>query len=141
MTVLGCRRFEVPFNIWCEKCGEHIAKGERFNAEKKAIGNYHSTKVLQFTMAHHCGCKMTIQTDPKNAEYLVIEGARRKVGRPPLRCGEVLARAWSWSWHGAHASNSMNATQQHYMLFMHALMQAQVMASCRQYEALLFLPL
>lgn len=73
-------RFEIPFNIWCGKCGEHIAKGERFNAEKKAIGNYHSTKVLQFTMTHHCGCKITIQTDPKNAEYIVVEGAQRKVG-------------------------------------------------------------
>lgn len=30
-------------------------------------------------MRHHCGCKITIQTDPKNAEYLVTEGARRKV--------------------------------------------------------------
>ncbi|GIL88984.1 hypothetical protein Vretimale_16293 [Volvox reticuliferus] len=71
-------RFEMPFNIWCEKCGEHIAKGERFNAEKKAIGQYHSTKVLQFAMTHHCGCKITIQTDPKRAEYLVVEGARKK---------------------------------------------------------------
>ncbi|KAG2494127.1 hypothetical protein HYH03_007765 [Edaphochlamys debaryana] len=71
-------RFEVPFNILCDKCGEHIAKGERFNAEKKAIGNYHSTKILQFSMRHHCGCIITIQTDPKNAEYLVVEGARKK---------------------------------------------------------------
>jgi hypothetical protein len=30
-------RFEVPFNIWCGKCGEHIAKGVRFNAEKKQV--------------------------------------------------------------------------------------------------------
>eukprot|EP00882_Tetradesmus_deserticola_P008306 GHRQ01008756.1.p1 GENE.GHRQ01008756.1~~GHRQ01008756.1.p1 ORF type:complete len:304 (+),score=118.81 GHRQ01008756.1:74-913(+) len=72
-------RFEVPFNIWCNQCGEHIAKGVRFNAEKKQVGSYHSTKVLAFTMRHHCGCKITIQTDPKNAEYLVTDGARRKV--------------------------------------------------------------
>ncbi|EFJ45218.1 hypothetical protein VOLCADRAFT_106033 [Volvox carteri f. nagariensis] len=72
-------RFEIPFNIWCDKCGEHIAKGERFNAEKKAIGQYYSTKILQFTMTHHCGCKITIQTDPKRAEYLVVEGARKKL--------------------------------------------------------------
>jgi hypothetical protein len=31
-------RFEVPFNIWCNQCGEHIAKGVRFNAEKKQVG-------------------------------------------------------------------------------------------------------
>jgi hypothetical protein len=30
-------------------------------------------------MRHHCGCKITITTDPKNAEYLVTEGARRKI--------------------------------------------------------------
>lgn len=30
-------RFEVPFNIWCDQCGEHIAKGVRFNAEKKQV--------------------------------------------------------------------------------------------------------
>lgn len=70
--------FEVPFNIWCGKCGEHIAKGVRFNAEKKAVGAYHSTKVWSFSMRHHCGCVIRIETDPKNAEYVVKEGARRK---------------------------------------------------------------
>lgn len=143
------RRFEVPFNIWCNTCGEHIAKGVRFNAEKKQVrgdaphplqhhgwqqelssaplalrpwpharphahtcvcspctaflsrkqqaadappllfvtprhagsqvGTYFSTKVWSFTMRHHCGCKITITTDPKNAEYLVTDGARRKI--------------------------------------------------------------
>lgn len=72
-------RFEVPFNIWCGKCGEHIAKGVRFNAEKKQVGNYYSTKIWSFTMRHHCGCKITIETDPKDAEYVVKDGARRKV--------------------------------------------------------------
>lgn len=43
------------------------------------VGNYHSTKIWAFTMRHHCGCKITIQTDPKNAEYLVTDGARRKI--------------------------------------------------------------
>ncbi len=73
------RSFEVPFNIWCEKCGEHIAKGERFNAEKKQAGSYHSTKIWEFAMRHHCGSRIVITTDPKNAEYLVTAGARRKV--------------------------------------------------------------
>jgi hypothetical protein len=40
---------------------------------------HHSTKILQFSMRHHCGCTIVIQTDPKNAEYLVVEGARKKV--------------------------------------------------------------
>ncbi|PNW86325.1 hypothetical protein CHLRE_02g082050v5 [Chlamydomonas reinhardtii] len=83
-------RFEVPFNIWCDKCGEHIAKGERFNAEKKAIGNYHSTKILQFSMTHHCGCTICIQTDPKNAEYIVVEGARKKVETYSAKAAGVM---------------------------------------------------
>jgi hypothetical protein len=43
------------------------------------VGTYFSTKVWSFTMRHHCGCKITITTDPKNAEYLVTDGARRKI--------------------------------------------------------------
>jgi hypothetical protein len=81
MAFAKCR-FEVPFNIWCSTCGEHIAKGVRFNAEKQQVGSYHSTKIWSFTMRHHCGCKITIQTDPKNAEYEVTAGAQRKVRGP-----------------------------------------------------------
>jgi coiled-coil domain-containing protein 130 len=43
------------------------------------VGSYHSTKIWAFTMRHHCGCRITIETDPKNAEYVVKDGARRKV--------------------------------------------------------------
>mmetsp|Transcript_31132 Transcript_31132/g.69199 ORF Transcript_31132/g.69199 Transcript_31132/m.69199 type:complete len:447 (-) Transcript_31132:278-1618(-) len=71
-------RFEMPFHVWCDKCKEKIATGERFNAEKKAIGNYHSTKIWEFSMRHHCGSRIVITTDPKNAQYIVVEGARKK---------------------------------------------------------------
>lgn len=83
-------RFEVPFNIWCDKCGEHIAKGVRFNAEKKQIGNYHSTKIWSFSMRHHCGSNIVIQTDPKNTEYVVTNGARRKVEEYAAEDAETL---------------------------------------------------
>lgn len=36
----------MPYNIWCGGCNAMIAKGVRFNAEKKQVGNYYSTKVL-----------------------------------------------------------------------------------------------
>ncbi len=72
-------RFEVPFHIICTKCNEMIAKGERFNADKKSIGAYHSTKIWEFRMRHHCGSCIVIVTDPKNSKYLVVEGAREKV--------------------------------------------------------------
>ncbi|KAG1664458.1 hypothetical protein FOA52_006304 [Chlamydomonas sp. UWO 241] len=83
-------RFEVPFNLYCTKCGEMVAKGERFNAEKKAIGNYHSTKIWEFSMAHHCGSSIVIVTDPKNSQYSVVEGARQKVEEYTAADSEVI---------------------------------------------------
>lgn len=73
-------RFEMPYHIWCGGCNSMIAKGVRFNAEKKQVGNYYSTKIWNFTMKSPC-CKheIVIQTDPKNCEYLVISGAQKKV--------------------------------------------------------------
>ncbi|MEW5297728.1 MAG: hypothetical protein WDW38_006908 [Sanguina aurantia] len=83
-------RFEVPFNIWCQECGEMIAKGVRFNADKQAVGNYLSTKIWKFSMRHHCGCKISIQTDPKNAAYVITEGARKKVEEYTAASAEVI---------------------------------------------------
>ncbi|CAG8669018.1 16898_t:CDS:10 [Dentiscutata erythropus] len=73
-------RFELPFNIWCEGCDKHIGKGVRYNAEKKKIGNYYSTPIYSFRMkCHLCDNWIEIHTDPKNAEYVVVNGARKKV--------------------------------------------------------------
>eukprot|EP01023_Acetabularia_acetabulum_P010916 TRINITY_DN14984_c0_g1_i2.p3 TRINITY_DN14984_c0_g1~~TRINITY_DN14984_c0_g1_i2.p3 ORF type:complete len:272 (-),score=37.12 TRINITY_DN14984_c0_g1_i2:1155-1970(-) len=72
-------RFEMPFHVWCQKCGDMIAKGVRFNAEKKQIGSYFSTKIWSFRMPHSCGSIIDIHTDPKNTAYIVKEGARQKV--------------------------------------------------------------
>ncbi|KAJ7954052.1 Coiled-coil domain-containing protein [Quillaja saponaria] len=72
-------RFEMPFNIWCGGCNSMIAKGVRFNAEKKQVGNYYSTKIWSFSMKSAC-CKheIVIQTDPKNCEYVITSGAQKK---------------------------------------------------------------
>ena len=73
-------RFEMPFNVWCTGCGHLIGKGVRFNAEKQAIGAYHSTKIWSFSMtAPCCQQRIVVHTDPKAAEYLVVSGGRRKV--------------------------------------------------------------
>ncbi|KAI9321911.1 CWC16 protein, partial [Dichotomocladium elegans] len=73
-------RFELPFNIWCTGCDNHIGKGVRYNAEKKKIGNYYSTPILQFRMkCHLCSNWIEIHTDPKNTEYKVVSGAKKKV--------------------------------------------------------------
>lgn len=73
-------RFEMPFNVWCGGCGHLIGKGVRFNAEKKQIGMYHSTKIWSFSMRTPC-CqhRLEVHTDPRNAEYIVVTGGKRKV--------------------------------------------------------------
>eukprot|EP00742_Colponemidia_sp_Colp-10_P003163 GILJ01003371.1.p1 GENE.GILJ01003371.1~~GILJ01003371.1.p1 ORF type:complete len:344 (+),score=62.63 GILJ01003371.1:40-1071(+) len=73
-------RFEMPFNVWCEGCEHLIGKGVRFNAEKKCVGNYFSTKIWEFGMkCPACSKKIVVKTDPKSCEYIITEGARRKV--------------------------------------------------------------
>nr|PIM00641.1 nuclear protein-like family protein [Toxoplasma gondii COUG] len=73
-------RFEMPFKVWCIECGCVIDKGVRFNAEKKCIGTYFSTKILEFAFAcPKCKAPVAITTDPKNAEYVCSRGVRRKV--------------------------------------------------------------
>ncbi|KAJ2922541.1 hypothetical protein H1R20_g14552, partial [Candolleomyces eurysporus] len=72
-------RFELPFNIWCGTCNNHIGMGVRYNAEKKKIGNYYSTPIFSFRCkCHLCDGWFEIQTDPKNTRYVVTSGARRK---------------------------------------------------------------
>jgi coiled-coil domain-containing protein 130 len=59
-------RFETPFDFWCDGCKNHVAKGVRYNAEKKAVGNYFSTKIWQFSMTcHRCSSKIVFKTDPR----------------------------------------------------------------------------
>jgi coiled-coil domain-containing protein 130 len=52
-----------------------IAKGVRFNANKMEVGNFHSTKILEFKMNHNCGNVIICRTDPENGDYLFPEGA------------------------------------------------------------------
>lgn len=72
-------RFEMPFDSWCDGCGEHVARGIRFNADKKQDGSYHSTRIYRFTMkCPFCPQKFEIRTDPKNADYEYLSGLRKK---------------------------------------------------------------
>lgn len=60
-------------------CERHLARGVRFNAEKKEIGKYYSTPIFSFRMkCPSCSTWIEIQTDPKNAEYQVTDGAKKK---------------------------------------------------------------
>jgi len=72
-------RFELPFNIWCDSCNNHIGMGVRYNAEKKKIGSYYSTPIFSFRCkCHLCDGWFEIHTDPKNTRYIVVSGARQK---------------------------------------------------------------
>ena len=69
-------RFELPFNVWCEGCGNHIGQGVRYNAEKKKVGNYLSTPIWSFRCkCHLCSSWFDIRTDPKvsEAQRLTVE--------------------------------------------------------------------
>ncbi|CAD6235816.1 GSCOCG00007996001-RA-CDS [Cotesia congregata] len=75
-------RFEMPFNIWCNGCNNHIGMGVRYNAEKKKIGMYYSTPLYMFRMkCHLCDNHFEIKTDPANLTYIVETGARRQENR------------------------------------------------------------
>ena len=43
-------RFEMPYSVWCTTCNAHIGRGVRYNARKKCIGKYFSTKIWEFSM-------------------------------------------------------------------------------------------
>lgn len=75
-------RFEMPYNIWCDGCKNHIGMGVRYNAEKKKVGMYYSTPVYQFRMkCHLCDNHFEIKTDPQNLDYEIVSGARRQENR------------------------------------------------------------
>ena len=55
----------MPYNIWCDGCGNHVAMGVRYNAEKSKIGMYYTTPIYKFRMkCHLCDNHFEIKTDP-----------------------------------------------------------------------------
>lgn len=75
-------RFEMPYNIWCDGCKNHIGMGVRYNAEKKKVGNYYTTPIYRFRMkCHLCVNYIEMQTDPATCDYVIVSGAARKEER------------------------------------------------------------
>lgn len=75
-------RFEMPFNIWCLKCENHIGVGVRYNAEKSRTGSYYSSPIFKFKMkCHLCDNHFEIQSDPAKFDYNIISGARKQIVR------------------------------------------------------------
>eukprot|EP01116_Phalansterium_solitarium_P022863 TRINITY_DN7724_c0_g1_i2.p1 TRINITY_DN7724_c0_g1~~TRINITY_DN7724_c0_g1_i2.p1 ORF type:complete len:282 (-),score=106.36 TRINITY_DN7724_c0_g1_i2:138-983(-) len=89
-------RFEMPYNFWCGGCDRHIARGVRFNAEKKKIGKYFSTPIYQFRMkCASCSNWIEIHTDPQHADYIVVGGGKWKNEKweaGPEETGTVLLK-------------------------------------------------
>lgn len=84
-------RFELPNNSWCLGCKEHIGRGVRYNAEKKRVGNYHSTPIYEFTMkCAMCPQRFVIRTDPANFDYEFVSGIRKKAERFSHEDNETL---------------------------------------------------
>ncbi|XP_020786501.1 probable splicing factor YJU2B [Boleophthalmus pectinirostris] len=84
-------RFEMPYNIWCDGCKNHIGMGVRYNAEKKKVGNYYSTPIYRFRMkCHLCVNYIEMQTDPQNCDYVIVSGAQRKEERWDMEENEQI---------------------------------------------------
>jgi len=74
-------RFEMPFAVWCATCPRPtlIPQGVRFNAEKKRVGNYHTTPIWSFRIKHtDCGGWLELRTDPRQGDFVVVSGGRRR---------------------------------------------------------------
>uniref|UniRef100_A0A8D0G168 Probable splicing factor YJU2B n=1 Tax=Sphenodon punctatus TaxID=8508 RepID=A0A8D0G168_SPHPU len=75
----GCSlspRFEMPYNIWCDGCQNHIGMGE--------CGRRFRMK------CHLCPNHIEMQTDPANCEYVIVSGARRKEERWDMESNEQI---------------------------------------------------
>ncbi|KAI9503977.1 CWC16 protein, partial [Coemansia spiralis] len=73
-------RLALPFGIWCDGCNSLLAKGLRFNAEKKKARNYRSIPIWSFRIkCHSCSQQwIELQTNPEKFTYDVISGGRKK---------------------------------------------------------------
>ena len=78
--LLGVVRFELPIHGVCTNCDHHIRKGTRFNAKKDHVDDYYSTKIYKFVFkCYECKKTCEVRNDPKNADYVYLNGLRKKV--------------------------------------------------------------
>ncbi|PYH46268.1 Saf4/Yju2 family protein [Aspergillus saccharolyticus JOP 1030-1] len=72
-------RLMAPFSMKCDKCGEFIYKGRKFNARKETTSEkYFSIPIYRFYIrCTRCSGEITFVTDPKNMDYRAERGAKR----------------------------------------------------------------
>ncbi|WVQ71167.1 hypothetical protein IAR50_000692 [Cryptococcus sp. DSM 104548] len=73
-------RLMAPFSMRCNRCGEYVYKGKKFNARKETAQGeeYYGIKIFRFYIkCPMCSSEITFKTDPKNADYTCEQGATR----------------------------------------------------------------
>jgi len=77
----GVVRFELPYDGFCETCGEHVGKGTRFNAKKCKAGAYFTSPIYKFVMTCRVCSKseFVIQTNPKEQSFDYLKGIHKQV--------------------------------------------------------------
>lgn len=73
-------RLAAPYSMRCNRCGEYIYKGKKFNARKEVVEGetYYGVKILRFYIkCPQCSSEITFKTDPKNTDYAAEHGASR----------------------------------------------------------------
>jgi hypothetical protein len=70
----------LPFTVQCNKCGEFIYKGKKFNSRMEEVpeDKYLSIRVWRFYFkCTNCSAECSFKTDPKNSDYIAEYGASR----------------------------------------------------------------
>ncbi|WFD29808.1 Pre-mRNA-splicing factor cwf16 [Malassezia sp. CBS 17886] len=73
-------RLVAPFSMRCNRCGEYIYRGKKFNARKETVKgeDYYGIKIFRFYIkCTRCSSEITFKTDPKNTDYAAEHGASR----------------------------------------------------------------
>ncbi|KAJ3413512.1 hypothetical protein HDV05_007895 [Chytridiales sp. JEL 0842] len=73
-------RLMTPFSMRCEKCGDYIYKGKKFNAMKERVEgeDYLGIHIFRFYIrCPRCALQITFKTDPMNSDYVAERGAQR----------------------------------------------------------------
>lgn len=72
-------RLSSPFSMRCNKCGQFIYRGRKFNARKQMSGEHYLNipSIRLFIRCTACSSEIAFDTDFKNGDYKDAKGARR----------------------------------------------------------------
>ena len=87
-------RIMLPMSVQCERCGEYIYRGKKFNGRKDEVkGERYLGTIRIWRLSFRCpSCLNTIaiRTDPANSDYVVESGAKKTFG---LEKGRIIGAA------------------------------------------------